>query len=462
MNDPILMTLCLTPLFFIGILLLKQLRVELFPWLLCIYPISRTGPLDMETWPIKSGLACIFFVWSFFQSTTPRADPKAYHYFQGIFLAMIVMLGVSWWQSVYFDMGWSPFFQMSASILFFFVFYKIMSRSFFKAVFRILFLLTAFACGLVILQYLTLQLRWENSLLLGLIPFEIKRTFIDLQIPFSEGFLRLPSFFYHYNEFGHWITILFNYVLAFMVFQKNPMKKRACLLLLILMFCASLLTLSRGTLLVIFFQILLLVVLHRSHLQKFQAQFWWILLVAFGIALILFWPYVLRLFERVLLSGVSHRDVHWSQSLSLLWEHWIFGAGPGTTAYLLLSRFPPHPESMILLIYHLENFGVLNLAGYHSHQFYLHVFLELGVIQLCIQLLYAISMIILSWKLYRKASHLYIRVMASAIGVTVLGSLFRGLFESHCFFLSIETGFLFSLSTAFLLFLYRNQKAPSF
>ncbi len=465
MND---LTFFQDPIFYFNVLLiaivaalfcLRHTNIACL-FLFLIMPISRDGPLNLNLAPIKLVLAAILFFFAL-PRTSRLFRSETFHRACFLLILLTSTVIVSFALSEAKRYSFNFVFYFSTSVFMFFMFAKLLDFSFLKQAAGALLIVTYVACGLAILQFFVIKFQLSSNVLLRLIPIEFRMAGVNVQHQICNEGLRLPSFFYHNNGFGHFLTVVFGFHFSMLLYSKKTLDKILYTSAVSLILVACLLTLSRGTALVIAIEILLIVILLRRLVKTkvFQLLFYAISIFTFG--LLFLETNTSKFFERIISSGLSYRDINWNYAIRLIPDHFLFGSGPGTSSYYILTSFPFISEYLKEILSDLNVIGVIDWHMSHPHNFYLNAILEAGVFSLVVYLLLFCTLIGKGLNLNSNSNHSLIKALSAGATVPLIGCLLRGFFESYVLFDSPDVGFIVAFFSVLILYLNSFPESSS-
>jgi len=311
-------------------------------------------------------------------------------------------------------------------------------------------IILAAACLLAAIQFFTVQFRISAPALTYLLHPEARHAFFNLDSHLGNEGLRLPSFFFHSNQFGH----LLNYGVALMLpFLLLPNSHRIRLLAgatIIMTAIGCILTQSRSAAILILLECCFIYwYLYRFTLRRFVVSILFLGAIL-AVAFLLFPANLNHFFARLMTTGLSFRDVIWANSINLIPQHLVLGAGPGMSSYELLRNFPVVTYEQIFDAYHAT--GEYDLFGHNSHNYYLATVLECGVFYAFVQFTFYFSVAHVAIKRLSSRRLQSVNPMLLGCSVAFLSEFIRRLVEAYCFLNSPETGALSALAIAGILF----------
>jgi len=435
-------------------LLMHRETLTIGSLLLVILPVARGGPLlDINTGLFKLALTAAFFLAVIHQRIARRFFSADYHRIGLLMVLLSLIAATAFLMSEDKTLSSSYTACFFTSILAFFIFCRLFDRKFLRKALVMLSLSTFGACGLAILQYVIIRFRLSAPWLLIFVPSEIKMRFLELGGNLSSDVIRLPSFFFHSNGFGHFLAMVFGLHFVMFIVARKRKEKILYFASVLAILISCLLTLSRGSVLIIAGEGLVLLILFRRELIRTKMRIFTVGTCFLLIGIFALGPNLQNFLERIQAAGLANRDINWGYAIRLLPRHFLFGTGPGMCSYQMLSSYPFSEEYFGQMSIDLHVSGEINWYISHAHNFYLNAMIETGLFSL---LVYGI----LFWNVFRKGfqiysqnNHVLIRALAAGSFVALLGSLLRGTFESYVFFDSSYVGYMISFYFAVILYL---------
>jgi len=128
-------------------------------------------------------------------------------------------------------------------------------------------------------------------------------------------------------------------------------------------------------------------------------------------------------------TGLSRRDHLWNISFNMLKDHFWFGVGPGGWGKEMFNYFPVMLNSWEGKLF--VELYVLSLGKNNSHNFYLAMFTDLGVLGFISSIMLPIIYMNIGYKTIRLAKSFQKEVYLLVIGITAAGAgmFVRGIFE---------------------------------
>ena len=424
---------------------------------LLILPVERAGPLL----PINTGIAKLIMTAVLFMATKTKRN-----YWLNIdhqkFGGLLILLSVIHWTAFLRSDDKLLSFQyisyFSTSILVFFIFYGLLSRSLLKKSLNMLLLSTYAACGIGIMQYLIITYNLTNPLLLSLVPDEIKLYWIESAKNMAVYPIRITSFFFHSNGFGHFLSVIFSFNFSMFLVVKKRKERFLYFIAVVCVLISCLLTLSRGSAMVITVEGLAILIFFRKDVMNSRFRvaaigFCFLLVGYFAIG-----PNLFGFLDRIRFSGLANREINWEYAMQLIPRHFLFGVGPGMCSYHMLCGFPFPADYLERLLIDLTVEGRINWYISHAHNFYLNTLIETGIFSLIVYLILIWTIIRKGVSLFIECRHAMIKALVAALLAPILGGLLRGLFESYVFFSSSYVGYYLSFCMAFILYLDNLQQ----
>ncbi len=266
---------------------------------------------------------------------------------------------------------------------------------------------------------------------------------------------RTGGFIGNFNATGGYFAVAIPLLItAFYVSQKKNI--RIVISAIIgLLFIALIITGSRSALLAIAVSVfLILYILNRKLLLRITVSLFLIF-----VALLLIEPIAdfLTLALRIE-SGLTHRDHLWKIAVSMIEENFFFGIGPGAYAYKMFDYLPVmlnSYEGQVLYSLYQMTAGQTN-----AHNFYLIMFIDLGILGLIVSLLLPYIYIKISKKVLQhlkksinNSYYLVVGVVATMAGLLVR-ALFEGINILSYGWISVDLPFWLMFSI--LLYFYNN------
>ncbi len=269
------------------------------------------------------------------------------------------------------------------------------------------------------------------------------------------GGYRTGGFISNFNAAAGYFAIAIPLLLASLYKMRTTKETLLKIIIVGLLFVALLITGSRSALLACVVSISLIIYfLNRKLFLK-------ITIFSVILVLILFIIEPTRDFLTLLLrleSGLTHRDHLWKISYSLIEENLIFGIGPGAYAYKMFDHLPVMLDSFegqVLISLYQMTFGTNS-----SHNFYLIMFTDLGILGLIASLMlpyvvFKISKTVLQNMTKSSNSHYYIVIgVVSTLAGLLVRALFDGINILSYGWISVDLPFW--LMFCILFYFYRN------
>jgi O-antigen ligase len=426
-----------------------------FPFAILILPILKDGPLDidLETWKLVC-VGVLFFL--AFQDRSAVISKCRYTHVVILVLsgiaATIVSYGLSSRQSLA-----TPLTQSYLlSSLFFLITLKIFKTSMLRTAVRSIIVLTIGVCIVAFVQYATIFFKMDYHWLLRMLPPEARTFYFDLGNSINEMGVRLPSVFFHANQLGHVLSLSFGFLFPFFLASRSNRNRLVYLCVIVMIGACTLLTLSRGALLVMSVEFTVVLALNRKIVSK-KPMLLVVLSVLLAASVFTLIGNVGPFLSRFFSSGLSYRDTLWVYALQLIPEYFLFGVGPGCSSFEILTRFPLVDYSALLNLYYIGS--SFDRWGSAPHNYYLTTLLEGGVFILFFRLLLYLWIFRRGIMLIRRLRHEPHRSFAIAATVPLGSEFIRGFFDSYSFMASMESGALVAVFVAIILFIDSGNRA---
>jgi hypothetical protein len=428
--------------------------LALLPFIL--FPVLRDGPLNTNLWDYK----LIFVVVA--TCLAIRINSARSAIFQNgkvLFLLLNIMCLtiISFILSTNHHVSWNmtAAFLANATVLILII--SVISIRWIARVFVAVGLLTSLACFIAMLQYVTVKFGIDDPRFIYLLHSEARHAYFVLGESMGSEGLRLSSFFFHPNQFGHFLNVSFALVFPFMMISNSSrVRTRACVAI-VLIIIGCILCQSRGSVILIILEgIAIAWYLGTVTLKKLSGVIS-VLVCALFLAFFLFPVNVAHFYKtRLPSTGLSFRDEIWANSIRLIPDFFLFGSGPGTSSHELMRRFPVVTYEQVFDSYHAT--GTYDLWANNSHNYYLATALECGIFSLIYQLaLYSLIAHIAITRLKHERDNGYYPLLLGCV-IAFLSEFVRGLFEAYCFLNAPETGVLLAFTIACILFKKNNKE----
>lgn len=338
-----------------------------------------------------------------------------------------------------------------AAVLFFFLATRLFGRRFLRfAVVAILVSVSAVAL-LAILQLAVIRLRVPNPWLHRLLPPEMTTYFFELGKGVGPAGVRLTSTFFHSNQLGHFLAVAWGFLLPLGLAARGWRRRTVYGTVLLQVILGCVLSQSRGALLVIGVETVLVLALNRPRLSLRRLTRWALLAAVLAAGALVLTGNFSAFARRIGSDGLTLRDRTWSYSLQVLPQVPIFGVGPGCSAPLLMKNFGIlTPEDLFLPYYAGSKYTVHVL---NPHNQFLCTLIEAGPLSLATSCLLLVTLASFGLRAVRERKRRTLRLLATAAFTPLCGELVRSLFESYNFLSAPETGTFMAFCLALLLYI---------
>jgi O-antigen ligase/polysaccharide polymerase Wzy-like membrane protein len=439
--------------------------------LVALAPVLRDGPLDVDLWSWKLALAASLLCLS--QLVGPGSNGNRARRRTAVLVVVNLVLVITAYRLS--PTPWlcrdivRAYCVASIAVL---LFQNAFSPALLAATLTGLAGITLVASALTIVQYVVVAFHLTFMGVERLLPPDMQRTFFELGHEMSAVGIRVPSFFFHSNQAGHFFAISCGFFLPLAATAvRGPARGGAAIVSAAAIF-GILMTQSRTALVMLVAELCLVGWFAtraanrrpRSADQRRRLRTSTIVGTTVGgvaTAALCFLAHtnLEALAGRLWALDLSHRSVNWRYAVALLPASMWFGVGPGASGYQIVSRFPL-PD---MTDYANARAAGLPLPvwGSHPHNYALGTILETGVFSLLVQLVLYGGLIATGVRLVRSGENVTIRRRA-LIGTTPLAAeALRTAAESHAFLGAPEVGVSMALAMALLTYLPGSAPAAS-
>jgi O-antigen ligase len=312
-------------------------------------------------------------------------------------------------------------------------------------------LVCIFACLVAILQYITIYFHLTHKALVYIIPPVEKFAFFKMEQNVSTSGLRLPSFFFHSNQFGHFLAVCFAILFPLLLYSKNALHRWFLTFVIVLLISCTFITQSRASIFLIGIAAVSVLLLNANIAGKKWKTLLLLLVGGITVGAVVFALNAESYLERLATFDLSFREKNWLYAIKLIPANFLFGVGPGVASYNIMLNFPLIEESMAINSY--VALGTVDYRASHPHNFYLATLLETGVFLLVAKLIFYGFLFKLSFSIVTRAKHALVRALASSTLTVLIIEFIRGFFESYCFLTAMESGGLVAFVISMLLYL---------
>ena len=414
--------------------------------LLFILPVLKDGPLDLDLWKWKFAFVSVLFLVSLqFRSRVTASLPYA---------KSIVLLSMSAFIAVFAhllnkapEFGTDILLVFLTSVLFFISLCRLFNNRLLRTGIVAFAAITIAACFLTILQFTVIRFHLSHPALVHLLPPEARLYFFEQGHTLDWRGIRLPSFFFHSNQLGHFLAVSFGFMFPLLFYSKKIRDRMFYLVTILLAIVCIFFTQSRGSLLLILIAAAITIIFNASIYWKRHKGLLILLFLCAGFGLILLEFKFAFFLERIASLSLSFREKNWSYALQLIPKNILFGVGPGCSSYHILLNFQPIQFEDMLNAYWAKQ--PLNYWMSNPHNYYLTTILETGIFSLSIRLILYSSAIIMGLRNVLQCRNALHRALALGATIVLAMEFIRGTFESYNFLGAPETGgiiaFLFAL-----------------
>jgi len=424
--------------------------------LLLMLPVLRDGPFDGYLGFVKLFFVIVMTLVALWCKPAHRGDATT----SGVLNLVAILVGVTILSSLH-SSNFHVAKYMTATYLtnhlFLVLVLTVATVRWYKFAVIAVAIVLSVACLVAVVQYFTVKFRISSPLLIYLLQPEARMAFFNLNLPMGSEGLRMQSFFFHSNQFGHLLSYGFAMMLPFLL-MPNRLRNRVLVgMVIALTLVGCVLTQSRGT------AILILVeggfiswYFFRFNMRRIVAAAMFVF-TTLGLALLLFPANIAAFLGRLMSTDLSHRNVVWLNSIDLLPRHMMFGSGPGTSSCELTSNFPIVAYEQIFDAYHAT--GSYDMFANNAHNHYIAAVLEGGVFFLIFQLILYISVAYIAIKRLSNQRLMGACPMLLGCSVAFMSEFVRGIIEAYCFLNAPETGALTAVAIACILYASKSRRS---
>ncbi len=437
----------------VGVLLsplISRYKREIALLLLLVLPVLKDGPLDIDIWQWKFAIVSAFLLISLSENNpVTKSLPYAKSIVLVIISAFVTLF--SYLLNNTPEVGTDIFLAFLTSVLFFASLCRIFDNRLLRTGIRAFAVITAAACLLTFLQYAVIRFNLSYPALVHLIPPEMKMYFFEQGHTLDWRGIRLPSFFFHSNQLGHFLVVSFGFMFPLLFYSKKIRNRMFYMMILLLITMCILLTQSRGSLLLILITAAITIAFNASDYWKKHKGLLILLLSGIVVVLIILLSHFTYFLERITSLSLSYREKNWSYALQLMPRHILFGVGPGCSSYHILLHFPVVQFEDMLNAYLAKQ--PFNYWMSNPHNYYINTVLETGVFSLIVQLMLFGSVMLMGVRQVLRARHSLYRALSLGATIVLVMEFVRGVFEAYNFLSAPETGALIAFLFALLLYL---------
>jgi len=331
----------------------------------------------------------------------------------------------------------------TSSLILYYTLTRIRWRSLKKMAFHCLIFFGIATFVIALIQSLTLIFPILQHWFFFLVPHELSMNNMDLfrfgQIDLATPYrFRMPSIFYHPNQFGFFSASIFCFFIFFPPAAKKLTQRFRFLFLLILL-GSILLSQCRNAGLICFFALVIQFVKMRAPWMKKMS---WLLI--FLCAALFSWFHVPMVRQKVearlnhtILSG---RDILWQKSLSHIGESWFLGHGLETSGNVLTEfEGPMTLDIFYSILGNVRLYGTSLSSSYGPHNFFLALLMDMGILGLFFQGMLFFSLLRIAKRTAFHHPHKFYRGFGKAFLAFLSAQLFVSIFESYIFLFFIYT-----------------------
>jgi hypothetical protein len=416
-----------------------------------LLPIQKDGPFDLDLAFWK-----LIIVLLLLAACLPKCNQLTmglrYQQIAPLLVLMVLLVLISYIWATPRDVATELTQAFITSAAYFIVLCRIIDENLIKmGMFAIAVLLLG-ASAVAVIQYAVITFHLDFSFLLTFLPVEQRIGYFEDNLDIAPEGVRLPSVFFHSNQFGHFLALVFTIFFPLFLSAARNHERFGYGAVAALALASSLLTQSRAALVLMITSTIVISLVYAKDLvigRRYAAVL--VLVFAFLAGGLFFGNNLSSFVSRIASFDLSYRQDNWIQTVELIPEHLPLGVGMGGSGYHILLRFPPVNQEDVLTSYYAQQ--SLNYWSENPHNFYLATVLETGIFSLFVQLLFFGRFVWLGIKVHQETRCL--RHKALAIGGTmVLGLEFlRGFIESYAFFSAVETGAILAFVCALLLYM---------